>query len=331
MYSMLSDCRTQREEEKMSLLADVAEMYYNRQMSQNEIAQKLHVSRSNVSRMLTKAKETGIVEVKINYISNRSFQLEEAMKRRFKLDTVFVYNADEKSDDACLDMLTHYAAEYIGSILKPNMSIGVTRGSVFAGVLNWLKKEEPQKLNLRLIQLTGAEAKSNPERDSGDLIRGMLRLYDGRAFYLNAPLYVEDEAVRIALEKEPGVSETMHLASSCDIIITGIGYLSDSMDLRQSVWNQYLSKENIREIIACGGVGHLFFRIFNREGEIINHPVNAKIIGTSLDSVRDANVIAVAFGKVRAQAVLGALRQNIIKVLFIDRQCAEEILYSLDK
>ncbi len=326
LLSTEKNCR----EEKMSLLTDIAELYYNREMSQSEIAEKLHISRSNVSRLLSRAKEAGIVEIKINYFSERSFQLEEALKYRFGLKDVFVFNAEDKSDDATLDMLTHYAADYISNNLQDNMCIGVTRGSVFAGVLSWLKKERPRNLNLKLVQLTGAEALSNPERDSGDLIRGMLQLYSGKAYYLNAPLYVENEGLREALEKEAGVSDTMQQASSCDIIITGVGYVSRDMDIRHSVWNKYLSREDVDDIVRHGGVGYLFFRFFDMEGRLIEHPVNARIIAARPDTVKKANVIAVAFGKVRARALLGALRQNVIKVLFVDRACAEEILYSLD-
>lgn len=329
MASQLSNEKNSREE-RMSLLADIAELYYNREMSQNEIAEKLHISRSNVSRLLSRAKETGVVEIKINYFSERSLQLEEALKYRFGLNEVFVYNAGDKSDDAILDMLTHYAADYISANLQRNMCIGVTRGSVFAGVLSWLKKEPPRNLDLKLVQLTGAEAHSNPERDSGDLIRGMLQLYGGRAYYLNAPLYVDNEELREALEKEATVNETMRQASSCDIIITGVGYVSQDMDIRHSVWNKYLSREDVNDIIRHGGVGYLFFRFFNQKGEPLDHPVNAHIIATRTETVRRANIIAVAFGKVRARALMGALRQKAIKVLFVDRACAEEILYSLE-
>lgn len=323
-----NDKNTELNEEKLSLLVDVAELYYKQEMSQEEIAQRLHISRSNVSRMLAKAKEEGVVEIKINYFNTRSFQLEEEIKHKFGVKEVFVYNTGNISSDSVLDMLTKRAAEYISANLKPHMSIGVTRGSVFAKVLGWLKTDVPRKLDLKLIQLTGAEALSNPEKDSGDLIRGMLQLYGGTAYYLNAPLYVDNEIVKNALEQETSVRETMNMASKCDVIITGIGYLSKGMDLMNSVWDQYLSEADVEELVEAGAVGHLFFHIYDKDGKLLDHPINSRVVGVSTNAIKDASVVAVSCGKFKSQAVLGALRQNIIKVLFIDRDSAEAVLYS---
>lgn len=49
------------------ILVKVAYMYYDENMTQQEIADKLGVSRPSVSRMLQKARQNGIVEIKIRY------------------------------------------------------------------------------------------------------------------------------------------------------------------------------------------------------------------------------------------------------------------------
>ena len=52
-------------QDRTSLLADVAEMYYLEQKNQAEIAKAVGVTRSMISRMLTEARESGIVEIRI--------------------------------------------------------------------------------------------------------------------------------------------------------------------------------------------------------------------------------------------------------------------------
>ena len=49
-----------------ALIVKVARMYYEQNMSQDQIARALLTSRSNVSRILSVAKKRGIVEIKIN-------------------------------------------------------------------------------------------------------------------------------------------------------------------------------------------------------------------------------------------------------------------------
>ena len=312
--------------ERMSLVAEVAEMYYNLQLTQNEIAKKIHTSRSNVSRLLSKAKESGIVEVKVRFPSSRCYQIEEALERKYGIEQVFVYNIEADDEVTMMDSLTRYAAKYIDSILQPGMSVGVTRGSISAGVVRWLKLHNPRELGLKLVQVSGAEATSDPEKNSGDLIRELLKIYGGQAYYLNAPLYVENEELKCALEREPYIQETLKQAAGCDLIITGIGYISEEGMMSYSAWKQYLSRKDISDIIKLGGVGHLFYRIYDQNGNLIPHPVNSRVISVTTNAVNRTNVIAVAFGEERVNAVFGALQQHIIKTLFLDRRCAEKLL-----
>ena len=50
---------------RINKLADVAEMYFLEGLTQAEIAKKVDVTRSMVSRMLTEARDQGIVKIKI--------------------------------------------------------------------------------------------------------------------------------------------------------------------------------------------------------------------------------------------------------------------------
>lgn len=52
-------------QEKWNMLATVANLYYNSEMTQNEIAARMYTSRSKISRMLKEARELGIVEISI--------------------------------------------------------------------------------------------------------------------------------------------------------------------------------------------------------------------------------------------------------------------------
>ena len=53
--------------QELELLLKVAQLYYEQGLTQNEIAKKLFISRSNISRLLTQAREAGIVEIKVHY------------------------------------------------------------------------------------------------------------------------------------------------------------------------------------------------------------------------------------------------------------------------
>ncbi len=56
--------------DRVTMLVHIAEMYYKRQMSQQDIADSLCFSRSAISRFLTKAREMNIVNIRIKHPAN---------------------------------------------------------------------------------------------------------------------------------------------------------------------------------------------------------------------------------------------------------------------
>ena len=65
----MSDVRkyeTGSSQKQWNTLATVANLYYNSGLTQNQIADMMYTSRSKISRMLSEARELGIVEIRIN-------------------------------------------------------------------------------------------------------------------------------------------------------------------------------------------------------------------------------------------------------------------------
>ena len=77
-------------QDRASLLADVAEMYYLEEKNQAEIAKAIGVTRSMVSRILTEARESGIVEIRIQRPLQSDAELESALKEKFGLKDIYV-------------------------------------------------------------------------------------------------------------------------------------------------------------------------------------------------------------------------------------------------
>ena len=78
------------QQDRASLLADVAEMYYLEEKNQAEIAKAIGVTRSMVSRMLTEARQSGIVDIRIQRPLQFDSELEAALRQEFGLKDVAV-------------------------------------------------------------------------------------------------------------------------------------------------------------------------------------------------------------------------------------------------
>ena len=81
--------------DRTAKLADIAEWYYLDGLNQSEIAKKLGVDRSMVSRMLAEARKQNIVEIRIRRPLSTNHELEEKLGQQFNLHKacVLVNNA----------------------------------------------------------------------------------------------------------------------------------------------------------------------------------------------------------------------------------------------
>ena len=97
-----------------AVLASIAHLYYDLGMLQPEIAERFQFSRSKVSRLLQRALDLGIVEIKVHPILDRVRPLEEGLITNFGLkDAVVVSTYDHEYAPNTVDSVMDFAATYV--------------------------------------------------------------------------------------------------------------------------------------------------------------------------------------------------------------------------
>lgn len=314
----------EKELRKLSFLAEIASLYFEKHLSQSEIAERTFISRSRVSRLLKESKEKGLVTVKINFTGERYFELEEIIKKKFKLKDARIFNNRNKTDDEILLGLGNLAAEYLEDIISENTNLGISWGKAVYNTVNSLQGSK-KKQNIKVIQLMGSASSDNEYIDVRELISTVSKLINAKAYYLNAPLYMEDNYARNILMKDPINAETLRLAVNADILLTGIGSM-DSNNFSH-LWKGYLTEPYMEELKRMGVVGYIFAYFYDAMGNVFDNDSNKRIVGIDISQIKSIKtVIGVAGGACKASAVLGALKGNFINVLVTDYDTANEIL-----
>ena len=113
-------------------MTDAAELYYRDQLSQQEVAQRLGVSRSTVSRMLQLARDEGIVHIEIRRPSSPE-RLSEALRSALGLRRVVVVPASSRSGLA-RPRRARARGDRAGSTLAPGDAMAVSWGSTIAEI-----------------------------------------------------------------------------------------------------------------------------------------------------------------------------------------------------
>jgi deoxyribonucleoside regulator len=311
-------------EEHMQLLAEVAQLYYESNLDQSEIAHRRNISRSSVSRLLTEARELEVVEFRINFPIGRHSQLEETLKENFQINDVYVLDMEKVRPVQMLNRLARLANLYLEPLLTDGKTIGLTWGTTLHEITTVMSHS--RLANAKVVQVIGSSTSNeNLLIDGIDLVQQFASKLGAENHYLHAPLMVADNIARDALIEALNVKQTLDLARQADVLVTGIGSIDPeySAPLRAG----YVTREDLIKIVNTGGVGEFCGYHINLNGELIDISLNQAVIGISLDDISNIPlVMGVGGGRYKAQTILGVLRGQLLNVLITDEEAANEVI-----
>jgi deoxyribonucleoside regulator len=310
-------------DDRLKLLSEVATLYYEDNLTQQEIAQRLNLSRSNISRLLIEARRRGVVTIIINYPWQTAPAIQDALVERYALSGARVLKAESGDYDWVQQGIGHLAARYLEGMLHQVKILGLGWGSTVLEFVKALRPAAPT--DTYVVQVVGAIGSRQPI-DYLELVRRLADALGGRYRYLHAPSVVETEAMKQALSAEQAIRETLELARKADVAILGIGSAEpDTSSLLHG--DGFITEFELEAARASGAVGEICARHFDAYGRVLDIELNKRIVGLDIESLRDIKqVIGVAGGVHKARAILGALRGRLVDVLVTDDGAASEVL-----
>jgi len=311
-----------KSDDRQSLLADIAEMYFIEGKNQAEIAKLVGVTRSNISRMLKDARNSGIVQIQINRPIREDQSMADQLINRFDLIDARVVVVDQSS--LSLELLGKAAANELMAQLKPGWVIGTSWGTGISATVEEITKE-PSLHELKVVQLLGALGARIEDYDAHAIVRRLAEKLDAEGFYINAPFLVKDNGIAESLLENRSVQETLVQGKRVDVALLGVG--SSDMQHCSFYLADYVTRKEIQEIQQAGAIGDVCGRFFDINGEMTALKFQNRLIGISLaDLLRIPVRIGVAGGKAKILPIIGALKGRLINVLVSDAKTIAEVL-----
>jgi len=310
-------------QDRASLLADVAEMYYLEQKNQAEIAKAVGVTRSMISRMLTEARESGIVEIRIQRPLHSDSELESELKEKFGLKDVFVVVTSHRNGERLTRTLGNAGAQMLMRFLAPQKILGLAWGTSISATVDAFEAKE--SLPVKVVQLVGAMGARNMEYDGHDLVARITEKLGGEAYYLNAPYLCQSAEMAKSLLETKSVRETISVGKKTDIALLGIG--TTLPDYSSFYLAGYVTRRELDDLRRAGAIGDVCGLHFDVNGQPACDDFCERLVSIRRPDLLSIPVrLGVAGGEGKAEAMLGALRSKYVNVLVIDSLTARKVL-----
>ena len=310
-------------EQRELLMIQVAKRYYELDMTMGDLAKELGLTRWQASRLLSDARESGIVRIEIVPRAPRNPALESRLQRRYGLkEAIVVPNSGDDDEALLLDSVAQAAGRLLAGLGKVPL-IGVSWGRTMSAVAQRL----PPFWNegVEVVLLNGAMNIRSPSTRTNNTAELFARSANGTATLLPVPAILGQAATRTALEQDPTIASVLALGRRAPVICFGMGAIAPDSVLLQSGFVTEAEQARLR---AKGAVGDILSRYIDVHGNIVDPDLDARTIGLDLKFCAEREFsIGVVTGKAKHPIALASLRARYLNTIVTDEQTA---LFLLD-
>ncbi|GGD85047.1 sugar-binding transcriptional regulator [Microbacterium murale] len=303
------------------LTVRVAELYYDEAKTQDEIGALLKISRWKVGRLLTHAREKGIVRIEIVHPRARKLALEREIAERFGLaDAVVVPMPDDES--TTLDRVAQAVADHLTALRPVPRTLGVSWGRTLTAVAEALP--EGWANGVTVVQLNGGVSLNRRSGGAANLAMTIAQRAGGQTTLLPSPAILERVETKQAIEADRTVSAILEQAAEAQTYLYSAGPADASS---AHVENGYLTPADVEELARRGAVGDVLGRYIDADGNIVDSQLDARTVGVSLDRLRAAKqAIFVTAGAPKHDIARTVVTSGLCSVLVTDENTARALL-----
>lgn len=302
--------------------------YYVHGMGQEQVARKLDISRTKVTRLLARARDTGRVKITLDHELSETLALSDWICKRYGVKnclltppSVLADARGETAEQIGRQGVGIVAANYLTRRVQNDggMAIGVGGGRTLAQVVGSIRSLS--QTGLRTVSLTGTSSQDDGT-SACQIARDMAEALGGSASTLPAPLFVGRVETRTALEADPVIREVLDLAAKTTLNLVSCGAIETKNSFCRA---SRLSAAEICAAERAGACCEVVGIWLTETGEPAKTELNERRVGVSLDSLRESETVIVASGARKIGPLKAAIRAGIARTIIIDHDIAGKL------
>ncbi len=304
----------------------IAKSYYLDGLSQQQIAKRESISRPHVSRMLSKARECGIVAIQVEMRKAESLtRLQDELCTKLGLTQAILVSVPEVKKGARTDIslnIATVAAEYLPDLLRGADLVGIGWGYTMYQTSLLLPQTEVTN-HMAFVPLIGISGENSPYLQINVIVNRFSEKFGAASFYTNIPVMRENGASLTGKGRDEPL-ET--LWADLDAVVIGLGPPFKEGDFLVSE----VSNEYKQSIAQSDLVGDILANYFDSEGNVFDSSAYYNHFSLPLSGLKDIkNVICLAGGENKADGIIAAAKNGFIHTLITDTTTAKTILTKL--
>lgn len=294
-------------------------LYFMEGRTQGEIADHLGMNRVRINRILAAARESGLVQIRINGRLLACVELERALIDTFGVREAFVVPSPI-DPGATRKVVALQAGAVLSDRLTGDMVLAVGWGRTLRTSLQAM---EPRSLpGLEVVSLIGGLTRGSVMNSTETALR-LADMFGATCSYIAAPAFADTEETRDILMRQGMILDALAGARKADIAYVSVGALDpDCSMLRLGL----ITPEDYASLDAAGAVGDLMGYWIDAEGELVDHPLNRRVMALPPEDLRSIpSVILVTGGGRTDRAIRAALRRGLFHTIVTDEATAARV------
>jgi DNA-binding transcriptional regulator LsrR (DeoR family) len=306
-------------------LLRAASMYYLQDMKMEAIASHLGTSRSTVSRLVKRARETGLVEITLRTPEHRVPGLAHQIGQAYGIEAYVVPVPDMTSEEVRLEQVALTTARLLATWFDSDMVLGIAWGTTLAAIARALSAKPTR--GSAVVQLNGAaNTRTSGVEYAGELVERFATAFDAALYDFPVPAFFDYAETRDAMWRERSIRRVLEMQTRCDIALFSVGAISGG--LPSHVYSAgYLEAEDIATLSSEDVVGDVCTVFLRADGTYSDIPLNFRATGPNPAQLQriPRRVCAVA-GDNKVEPLHAALRARVVTHLVVDELTAHALV-----
>lgn len=310
-------------------IAQAAWLYYVGNLSQQEVSERLGISRFKVLRMLADARQKGLVRISVEHRTSRTLALADRLVEAFGLKEVQVapVPSDSLNDNYGRAAVGMLAAGYLMRIAagETPLTVGVGWGRTLSAMADNVTAVTNQ--NLTFVSLMGSVTHAT-HTAPGDVCVRLAAQTGGRALLLPAPFVTDSaEACEVVMSQRL-VNEALTVARKADHSLMSVGECRDGAILFES---GIFSEDQFQQLRDADVVGDCCGVFFKADGSVADIELNRSTPCVKPQEFAGMDAVILASGQGKCAATLAVLRAGFVKRLMVDESLGLLLLESIEE